>query len=158
MSSNVVPMFNSTHNIITKECGNIKIQYSFDSGQVLLAKMALSNRLYVSGWELNRIFHRIIKFSNVLGTATCMVYKNNIPIAITVICKYTGDISSFTRKAERNKGFGKLSIQSLLQAIEPDWLDMPVVGHNTGSLGCDMFFKKCGLEVAYNPRAKHYAK
>lgn len=159
MSSNVIQMFKSNpHNIVSKQCGSIRVEYSFDSGQIVIASIALRNRLYVSGWELSYTFQRIIKFSGITGTATCIVYNNNIPIAITVICKYTGNISSFTRKAERNKGFGKLAIQTLLQAIEPDWLDMPVVGHNMGSIGCDKFFKKCGLDVEYNPRSKHYAK
>lgn len=158
MNSNVIQLFNAyPYNIVSKQCGDITVEYSFDSGQVYIAGVALRNRLYVSGWELSYTFQRIIKFSGMTGTATCIAYKNNIPIAITVICKYTGNISSFTRKSERNKGFGKLTIQTLLQAMEKDWLDMPVVGHNMGTRGCDKFFEKCGLDVVRSPRSKYYA-
>lgn len=148
----------SQTNVHERVSGNIKVQYSFDEGTVKLAKIELYNKLYVAGWELSYDLQRVIEMNGTNGTSICLIYKDNIPVAVTIICKYTGNISSFTRKKERLKGFGKLAIHTLIQNTPNNWTNYVVKGHNMGSLGCDKFFEKCGLYVSISKSSRHYGK
>lgn len=158
LNSNIVTLLQPTinNNVHEKISGCLKVHYSFDEGAVKIAKIALRNKLYVSGWELSYEFQRIITYCGQNGKAICLVYKDDIPVAVTIICKYTGNISSFTRKKERLQGFGKLAIHTLIQNTPENWTNYVIKGHNMGSYGCDVFFEKCGLYVFKSRRSRHY--
>lgn len=93
--------------------------------------IALSNRLYVSGWNLSSNLKRARKTN---AGEISIVYKDDKPIA----CAYAdnrGHVDTFCRKSERRKGYGTLAVSQLDQYKE---------GKLKGSYGID------GSEKFYN--------
>jgi hypothetical protein len=78
------------------------------------AKIALTNRLFVSGWHLSWELRLAIQRPDMYELA--VTYKDNIPVAVALMrFRKSGppSIGAFCRKKERKNGYAKLAVQSL---------------------------------------------
>lgn len=97
------------------------------------AKIALSNRLYVSGWCLNEDLHEILKSQNEKSVVE-LYYKDDVPVGVAVY--HRSLIQVFVRAKFRRMGIGTKLINQVKRKVKK--LD----GHGTGVKGSDEFWKK----------------
>jgi len=82
---------------------------------VQLAKKAISNRLYVSGWLLrNQLEKLIVTYGHHHTIVLCESVGSNKPIAVGIRNNETNCVMIFVRKAERRKGIGTVIGKILL--------------------------------------------
>lgn len=80
-----------------------------------LAKIAIKNRLFVSGWLLNSVLHQIK--NGTLLAKVVLHYENNTPVAVAVnivdASYFDYKTMVFVRKTQRNKGIGSKILKEL---------------------------------------------
>ena len=128
---------------------------SYEKHAVLLAKIAIKYRLFVSGWGLNSFLHHIVATNNEEGFGVSLVVLYGIPVAVAVeLNGYDDIVYVFVRKKHRNKGYGRLAVGLLVENF-PHYPDKFLYGHKKGVDGCDLFFNKCGLDIFEPPENEH---
>ncbi len=116
------------------------IQQSIKNQNQINAQIAISNRLFHAGWQLNDLLHQIKKGE--LAAIVNLHYEDNKPVAVFVeiveedYSYYKSMI--FVKKAYRNRGIGS----KLLQKSNPDL--KALVG--TGTTDSLRFWEKNGFE------------
>lgn len=100
--------------ITEKTYGDITVKIGIKESAIILAKIALYNRLYVSGWEMSHTLQHIIRKENRDNECVSLVYHNGIPVSIS-IHEWCGRVQCFTRKAKRKQGFGRLAVNNVLE-------------------------------------------
>lgn len=104
------------------------------------AKIAISKRLFQSGWHLNSILHKI--YNGEIAAIVNLHYEDNKPVAVFVeiveddYFSYKSMI--FVKKEYRNRGIGS----KLLQKSNPDRKSLVGTGTNDSL----RFWEKNGFE------------
>jgi GNAT superfamily N-acetyltransferase len=104
------------------------------------SKIAISNRLFQSGWHLNSILHKI--YNGEIAAIVNLHYEDNKPVAVFVeiveddYFSYKSMI--FVKKEYRNRGIGS----KLLQKSNPDRKSLVGTGTNDSL----RFWEKNGFE------------
>lgn len=133
---------------------DITVRIGFGSATKPLAKIALYNRLYVSGWMLSGYLKDICEDSYYHGglnkCGIALVYLKGIPVSISLLHP-SGELNSFTRKSMRKKGFGKIAVSRLVAESIVKTGANYAYGHSSGIDGCFHFFSK-SLYAANNIR------
>lgn len=124
---------------------NIKIVDDLDS--ISAAKIALSNRLFICGWDLNPLLHRIVENRSKDSFVVILAYLDNSPIGVAVGREYydAPEMSAqfFVRKKHRRNGFGRL----LAESIKDRAKNLDFYAYTGGVEGCEEFFKSVEIEV-----------
>lgn len=131
--------------IIDEHGTGIKSITSFGDDCQKLAKIALSNRLYVSGWELSYYLQHIIQSSTTQHTQSgiTLIFKDDKPVSVCLLA-HGGEINTFTRKAMRKNGLGKLAVNQMMKYKPPVY---NAYGHGNGVVGASSFYKKCNVPM-----------
>lgn len=110
------------------------------------AQIALSHRLYVSGWGLLPLLHKLIRARHRQHHVTVVIgLLNGVPITAAVSEMVT---MIFCRKKYRGQGYGSATLNVLKDAC--DRRDIPAWEGAFGSLS---FWNKHGIEVTwYRPK------
>lgn len=106
------------------------------------AQIALSNRLFVSGWELNARLHMLVRGKHRYSDAAVAIGRlDGVPITVAVYEKTT---MAFCRKRHRRNGYGSQTIKTLLRHVGSG--TRPVAARE-GMYGSADFWKKHRIEV-----------
>ena len=106
-----------------------------------LARIALRNRLYVSGWslttDLQKIRHRPLR-----GDCVSIAYEDNEPVSVAMVLDGDSMIMTFTRKAYRRKGYGTEAVKGLRKAAGNK---RQLHGNHAGAKGSVEFFEAVNM-------------
>ena len=92
--------------------------------------LALSNRLFVPGWDLNGSLKNAKQRNE--GTVA-LVFKHGKPVAISFADRWI--TQAFTRKTERRNGYGRMAVKALREIHKTS-------SHGCGKKGSDVFWEK----------------
>lgn len=120
--------------IIPNHTKGIYILVGHNSDCISLANVALTNRLYVSGWEMSHTLQRIKRKPK--DSTIALLFQDDTPIAIS-LQENCSRIQVFTRKEKRNNGYGKMVMEAVMKnRIISDFYTQ------YGVNGSDTFFRK----------------
>lgn len=106
---------------------------------VELSKIALKNRLCVSGWMLQGRLYDMVNFPE-KGAVTAIVigYHEGVPVGVAALC-WGRTVNVFVRAAMRKQGIGTKLLKRLKMPDNPNFL--------SGIEGSHIFYRKAMKEV-----------
>lgn len=110
-----------------------------------LAKIAISNRLYVNGWQMRLEYEYIIHGEKDIGID--ILFIDNIPVATCIIKLKDDFINVFVRKKYRKKQYGQKIVAQTLKKYNKG------INEVYGSLGTEAsekFYNSCGIAYFKN--------
>lgn len=90
---------------------SVKVEVGKHNRAGTLAKLALRERLYVSGWDMSN-YLKAVNFRPHEDDIVCILRKNRTPIGVSISRYESNSLHVFIRKSERRKGYGTQLIQT----------------------------------------------